>query len=45
MNDTITYGRNIEARPINDAGKCFDFGSKGRTGCNNGWTVVKLNRR
>lgn len=41
----VPWGTNLETRPVNDAGKCFDFGSDGRTNCSNGWSVVKLNKR
>jgi hypothetical protein len=43
--DIVTYDQSLSARPNSDAGKCFDFGSDGRTGCDNGWSIVKLQKR
>ena len=45
VTNAVTYGQNVDARPINDSGNCFDFGSKGRTTCGNGWSIVKINKR
>lgn len=33
----------IQVRPINELGRCFDFGSQGRTECSNLWSRVKFN--
>lgn len=43
--NSIRYGQNVEARPIDDAGQCFDFGSKGRKNCSEPWTQIKINKR
>jgi hypothetical protein len=32
----------VSAKPMHNLGKCFDFGSSGRTDCGNGWSFVKL---
>jgi hypothetical protein len=36
------FGQNTSFKPNPDSGRCFDFGSHGRTGCDNGWSVGQL---
>ncbi len=38
----VPFNRNVSSKPINDFGRCFDFGSDGRTGCDNGWSIVQI---
>jgi hypothetical protein len=35
-------GQNVSFKPNPDSGRCFDFGSHGRTGCDNGWSIGQL---
>lgn len=44
-NNAVIYGQNASVQPNNDAGRCFDFGSQGRTGCDNSWSVMKITKR
>lgn len=41
-NNYVPFNRNVSSKPINDFGRCFDFGSDGRTGCDNGWSIVQI---
>ena len=35
----VKFGQNASFKPNPDSGRCFDFGSHGRTGCDNGWSI------
>jgi hypothetical protein len=37
--------RNVSFKPNPDPDRCFDFGSHGRTGCDNGWSIGMLTKR
>lgn len=41
----VPWGVDLSVSPINDAAKCFDFGSSGRTACTNRWSIVKLAKK
>jgi hypothetical protein len=44
LNECVKFNRNLSAHPIPDGNQdaMFDFGSSGRTGSANGWSIVKL---
>jgi hypothetical protein len=46
-NTAIFNNQKISAKPLNDINNCFDFGSKGRTNCNDnaGWATVEIYKR
>ncbi len=45
--NAILNNQKISAKPLNDIGNCFDFGSQGRTSCdgNAGWSTVQIYKR
>ena len=45
--NAIMNNQRVSAKPLNDIGQCFDFGSQGRTNCtsNAGWATVQLVKR
>jgi len=42
VNKYVKFGQNSSFKPNPDSGRCFDFGSSGRTGCDNGWSIGQL---
>jgi tripartite-type tricarboxylate transporter receptor subunit TctC len=38
----VKFNQNISARPIQDPGRVFDFGSQGRTSVENGWSIIQM---
>jgi hypothetical protein len=41
-NSYVPFNKNISAKPIKESNKCFDFGSDGRTYCDNQWSIVQI---